>query len=293
MGIPLVTVIVPSYNHKRFIIQCLDSIKNQTYTNIQWIVVDDGSKDGSQELLKEKQSYYGYELFLQENKGLSATLTDMIKNHGKGKYVACCASDDAWLPDKIKIQVEYMEEHPEFAMCFGRAYYIDPDSNFICDDKTLAKDYRGGWVFEEIITQKFHPPVNYMIRRDVIAEMGYYPQGVIAEDFYLNCKIAHKYEIGYIADFLSYYRVIPTNAKRDPYKLVKSHEDTIRMYKGEKIYKKAMGLQNLRVFCNLSRFTKYKLLALKYGIYSFPLFYNKLYLIAVYRMLFSWQRLYK
>ena len=113
MGTPLVTVIVPSYNHKRFIIQCLDSIKDQTYPNIQWIVVDDGSKDGSQELLKEKQNYYGYELYLQENKGLSATLTDMIKNYGKGKYVACCASDDAWLPDKIKIQVEYMEEHPD------------------------------------------------------------------------------------------------------------------------------------------------------------------------------------
>lgn len=63
-----VTVIVPSYNHKKYLLECLDSIKNQTLQDFQWIVVDDGSSDGSQELLKDMQLHYGYELILQKIK---------------------------------------------------------------------------------------------------------------------------------------------------------------------------------------------------------------------------------
>ena len=288
---PLVTVIVPSYNHKRYIQQCLDGIKNQTFRDFQWIVVDDGSKDGSQDLLKEKQSYYGYELFLQKNKGLSATLTDMIKNHAKGKYIANCASDDAWLPEKLQKQVDYMESHPECGMCFGRTYRMDEDSKIIGEDYDTAKYYRGGHVFDDIITQKFHPPVNYMRRKDVMAAVGYYPGGIIAEDFYINCKIAHDYEIGYIPEFLGYYRVASIVVHRDPVSLIKSHEDTIRLYENEVIYKQALILQYLRSFCRLAEFKKYKLLSLKYMMKSISLFYHKIFIVGVYFLIFHWKSL--
>lgn len=290
-NIPKVTVIIPSYNHKRYIVECLDGIKKQTFRDFQWIVVDDGSKDGSPEFLSQLQPSYGYELFLQQNKGVSATLTDMIKNHAKGKYVACCASDDMWLPDKLQKQVDYMDSHPECCMCFGRTYRMDEDSKIIGEDYDTAKYYRGGRVFEDIITQRFHPPVNYMIRKDALASIGYFPQGILAEDFYMNCKLSHDYEIGYIPEFLSYYRIETRKVHRDPYILLKSHMDTIQLYKTEEVYKQAIRLHHLRSFCWLSGYKKYKLLSLKHMMKSIALFYHKLYILGVYYLLFRWKSL--
>lgn len=285
---PLITVIVPSYNHRRYITECLNSIKNQTYHNFQWIVVDDGSKDGSQDFLKEKQEEYGYELYLQKNKGVSATLTDMIKNHAKGKYIACCASDDKWLPEKLQIQIDYMENHPECAMCFGRTYSMDENSRITGEDNEFVRYYRGGKVFDDIITQRFHPPVNYMIRRDVLAAIGFFPQGVIAEDFYMNCKISHDYELGYIPRFLGYYRIAPLQKKRDPLLMLKSHEETILHFKEESIFNKALLLHQVRVFCTLSYFTKYKFLSLKYLTSTIKIGDFKHLLRGVYNLFIHW-----
>lgn len=280
-SIPLVTVIVPSYNHRNYLEQCLDSIKNQTFHDFQWIVVDDGSSDGSQGFLKERQSFYGYELILQKNKGVSVTLTETLSLHAKGKYLAACASDDAWLPNKLEIQVDYMESHPNCAMCFGRTYKIDVNSNIIGDDSYKSHLYKGGSIFDDIITQKFHPPVNYMQRIDVLKSLGYYPKGIIAEDFYMNCKIALNYEIGYIPEFLGYYREAPLVSKRDPYSLVKSHEDTIMLYKSQPIFNRAIKLSNLRTFLKISPYKKYKLLSLKYMMGSLSLIRDKRFLKAL------------
>jgi len=282
---PIVTVIVPSYNHKRFVLECLDSIKSQTYSNIQWIVVDDGSKDGSQELLKRKQGFYGYELFLQENKGLSATLTDMIKNHAQGKYIACCASDDKWLPHKLETQVLFMESNPNYAMCFGDSLIMDEKSAIVgrCDNRF----FKSGHVFNDILLQKFHPPVNCMIRSDVIKKIGYYPEGVIAEDFYMNCRVAQHYELGYINEDLSVYREAPIEKKRDPYNLLKSHESTINLFSENIIFPKAFSYQMKRTALGLAAFKKYKLIAFGYLFRSKIRYTTFLdYLQFLYRFLF-------
>ncbi|MEG2341095.1 MAG: glycosyltransferase family 2 protein [Odoribacter sp.] len=260
---PFITVIVPCYNHEKYIVECLLSIHNQTYKKFQWIVVDDGSKDDCPNILKKYQVDFGYELILQENKGVAQTLTDTIKNYAKGKYISLCASDDFWIPQKLEWQLDFMECNPEYAMSYGRCFQIDSDSRrlpVIIDHKL-----RGGYIFEDIICQKFHPPVNYMIKRDVLAELGYFKNGVIAEDFYMNCMIASKYPIGFMDKYLAYYRVAPLATKRDPYTLLKSHRETIDMFKTYDIYAKAVYLSDLRCACLLSCYTKYKFMALKYA----------------------------
>lgn len=287
--LPIVTVIVPSYNHKRFITECLDSIKNQTYPNIQWIVVDDGSKDGTPDYLKEKQSEYGYELYLQNNKGISATLTDMIKNHAKGKYIEVCASDDSWLPDKTRLQVEYMEANPDCGMCFGRSYLMDTDSKITGELK--HDTFRGGRIFEELITIKFHPAINNMYRTSAIESVGYYPENVIAEDFYMNCMVSRRYSVGYIPEILGRYRIVPTIGRRDPYVLLKSHEQTIKLFRDASIYRKAINLQNLRCFYRLAAYKKYKFKSVKYMIKSLPLFFHFFFAIGVYNLMFKWYKI--
>ena len=157
---PLVTVIVPAYNHEKYVVECLDSIYNQTYKDFQWIVVDDMSKDSTPKILKELQPKYGYQLILhKENKGLSATLTEILTLYAEGKYIAICASDDFWCIDKISKQVDFLEQHPECAIVYGKTHYVDVESKQLPEDKFI-QNYKGGYVFNEIITRKFHPPVN-------------------------------------------------------------------------------------------------------------------------------------
>lgn len=283
---PLVTVLVPAYNHEKYIVECLESIANQTYKNIQWIVIDDGSKDSTPKILQELQPKYGYQLILQKNKGLSKTLTDTLSIYAKGEYIAICASDDSWLPEKLEKQVDYMENNLDCAIVYGKTHNIDTNSKILPDDN---RDYKGGYIFEEIITQKFHPPVNYMYRHDVLKKVGYYPSGIIAEDFYMNCVLSHDYKFGYIPEYLGYYRVAELSSKRSPILLYKSHEWTINMYKNEKIYKKAIMRHNLRSFYYLSLYKNSKLEALKYAMKSAIFFYKTEYIKAFYYMFRYWK----
>ena len=283
---PLVSIIVPSYNHEKYIVQTIESIVNQTYKNIEFIVVDDGSKDNSVSILKEFSEKYKFKLILQENKGVARTITDSIKQYAKGKYISLCASDDYWVDNKIELQVKFMEDNPEFAMCFGKTYYIDTNSNIIGD--SLNQKFKGGYIFEEIINQKFHPPVNYMIKKSIIEEFGYYKEGIIAEDYYMNCLISKKYQIGYIEDILGYYRTAPLKSKRDPYMLLQCHRNTIDIFKNDIIYKDAVSYSNLRMAYSLSCYKEYKILSVKYLFLSINMILDDRWFKSIYHIFFIW-----
>lgn len=282
----LITVIVPCYNHEKYIVECLASIYDQTYKEFQWIVVDDGSKDNCPEILKKYQSEFGYELILQENKGVAQTLTDTIKNYAIGKYISLCASDDFWVSEKLEWQLDFMENNPECAMCYGRCYEVDADSKTL--PVVMQHNLRGGYVFEDIICQKFHPPVNYMIKLEVLNEFGYFKNGVVAEDFYMNCLIASKYPIGFMDKYLSYYRVERLDKKRDPYVLLKSHRETIDLFKNYDIYRKAAYLSTVRNAYILACYTKYKLVAMQYAFSDFRNIYSIFWWKAMVNLFRKW-----
>lgn len=284
---PLVTVIVPSYNHANYVEECLDSISNQTYKNIQWIVVDDYSKDNSVSILRNLQKKYGYELLLHDrNWGLSATLTEVISKFAKGKYIACCASDDKWMPNKLEIQVAFMENNIQYAMTYSRRYYIDKESNIIGKDD--CKKYSSGDIFDKIITLDFHP-AGYLIKRKIIEEMGYYPSGIIAEDFRMNCLISSKYLIGYIPEFLSYYRIEELSKKRSPEALLECHRKTIDLFKDRSIYPFAIRKHYLRCFTILARYKKSKVKSVYYMFKSLGFLNTKLFYVGIYNLIFCWR----
>jgi len=106
---PLVSVIVSCYNHAPYIEECLLSILHQSYPNIELLVVDDGSDDGSVEIIKKLNTKYAFDFRAQANQGLVNTLNDCIAR-SRGSLVAPFGSDDVMLPERIKIQVEYMQD---------------------------------------------------------------------------------------------------------------------------------------------------------------------------------------
>lgn len=268
----LVTVVVPAYNHEKYILDCLESIHHQTYRDFQWIVVDDCSSDKTPDILKEKQDYYGYELILhKKNVGISATMTEMVRDYAKGKYISPLSSDDMYLPEKVERQMRFMEDNPQYGMCYSRNFSINIEGQII--GKEDGPNYKSGWVFEDILSLKFHPGTCTMMRRDVLESVGFYRSGVMAEDLYMNCKIADKYQIGFLDMYLGKYRCAPTGLKRDPMKLVMSHKETIDFYSDRKEYKCALIRWYIHSAGILSSYPIYKKTAFKYLCKGFfPIF---------------------
>lgn len=285
---PLVSVIVPSYNHENFITQCVESIVNQTYKNIELIVIDDGSKDKSQNILKELQKKYNFQLIIQENIGLPCTLNRGICEFAKGKYISFCASDDFWLLDKIENQVKFMEDNQFYPMSYGRTYYVAEDSTIIetGNDSTL----KGGWIFDSILLFDLHPPVNYMYRRSIFEEVGIFSEDAFAEDYDMNLKISNKYCIGFIDKYLSFYRLTDFDNKINRFnKVANSHLISIEKYKSYRLYSKAKTMVYLRKFDNFSAYKRFKIKSSINLIKSLSLFYKKRFIFALIKLLFFWK----
>lgn len=113
---PLISVIMPTYNNGKYIVQAIDSIYAQKYDNIEIVVVDDGSTDNTKEILKH---YNDIKYFYIEHKGISVARNVALDN-SHGEYIAFCDSDDYWLPGKISKQMQYFKEHPDCEIVFTK-----------------------------------------------------------------------------------------------------------------------------------------------------------------------------
>ncbi len=288
---PLVSIIVPSYNHEHFIEQCINSIVNQSYKNYELIVIDDGSSDNSRTILNTLQKKYHFTLILQDNIGLSRTLNKGIQNHVSGKYFTFCASDDYWLPEKLEKQVFFMEQNPDIPMCYGKAYLVDNANNVIQELTTaINNNLKGGYIFKDIILMNFHPPVNYLFRRSIYDEVGYYKEDIFTEDLYMNLRVSNKYKIGYIDEYLIYYRVNQDHKTKPPtIKTSNSHFECINGYKDSEFYPEAIRKWNYRNFIMFSAYKKHKILAFKGMLKSICYVYKMSYVSAIVRLFFSWR----
>ena len=112
-GEPLVTVVIPTYNRADYIAETIESVLSQTYRNIEVIVIDDGSTDGTAQVVAPFIPRVSY--VQQENAERGAS-----RNHGlrlaRGKYVAFLDSDDVWLPTKVADDVAYLEARPDVGL---------------------------------------------------------------------------------------------------------------------------------------------------------------------------------
>ena len=116
---PLVSVVIPAYNAESFIKEAIDSVLNQTYQNVEVIVIDDGSSDSTLEILKQYENSSKVKILTHpdnDNLGVSKTRQLGVEN-SKGEYIAFLDADDIFLPNKLEIQVDAIQQNEEAILC--------------------------------------------------------------------------------------------------------------------------------------------------------------------------------
>lgn len=218
---PLVTVIAVCYNHSRFVVECLESIRQQTYRPIHLVIMDDASTDQSLHIIRDWISHNAIEsIFIHhtENKGLCRTLNEAL-GFAKGKYVSMISTDDVFMPDKLCHQVAQMERLPEdVGVLYSDASQIDEDGRalpkmFIESHREFPKPPEG-YIFSTLLEGNFLPAMTTLIRRSCFDRVGFYDERLCYEDWDMWLRISAHYRFVFSPIVSAKYRIVSTSLVR-------------------------------------------------------------------------------
>ena len=213
--LPLVSVIIASYNHARYIESSIRSVLAQTYPRIELRVVDDGSTDDSVERIRRLQDRYGFDFHTQANQGLARTLNDCIAR-SRGSLIAPFGSDDVMMPERIAVQVAYMRDKPEVGICAGNIEVIDSNGEPLTRQGRKRPFSRLG--FEDVFDSEKPgaPAPTLLFRREAIEKVGGFDPEIRLEDLLIELSITHAgYCIDILSDVLAKYREHGTNTYKN------------------------------------------------------------------------------
>lgn len=205
----LVSVIIPNYNYARYLSKAIDSVLNQTYSNLEVIVVNNGSTDDSLDMLKE----YGNKIKLidQINLGQSGARNSGLR-HAKGEYLAFLDADDYWDSTKIEKQLIYMDGSVELVYC-GISRFFEIENQSLSQ---VFPEFRGD-CSQYFITR---PGVSIVLSgestaiftRSLLEKVGFFDvelNSAAGWDFFRRCSKFTKFE--FVPEPLTYYRIHGSN----------------------------------------------------------------------------------
>lgn len=199
---PLVSIIIPTYNDLDYVTQAVESALCQNYRNTEIIVIDDGSTDNTREVLRGYEIKYIY----QENKGLSGARNTGLKS-AQGRYITLLDADDLYHKDRIKNQVEFLENNPGYDFCYSGVWHFK-DGEFGKFLKLKYK-YHSGDIFKQLLKKNFIAPSSIIFRREVIDKIGYFDESYRCTedfDFWLRAAWAG-YRFYHLDKALTYLRI--------------------------------------------------------------------------------------
>ncbi|MFC9599753.1 glycosyltransferase family 2 protein [Peribacillus butanolivorans] len=202
LKMPLVSIITPSFNQAAFIEETIESVRMQDYPYIEHIVVDGGSTDGTQEILK-KYSVSGdrFRYISEPDRGQSDAINKGLKM-AKGEIIGWLNSDDTYFPGAVSKAVNALKEHREWAMVYGNAYYIDENSKNM--HSYLVQPYDRQALFQFCIICQ---PAAF-VRKNIFETVGGVDETLdFCMDYDLWMRISKDYSIGYIPDYLANSRL--------------------------------------------------------------------------------------
>jgi len=266
-NLPLVTVICLCYNHEKFVKEALNSVLNQTYPNIELIIVDDNSKDLSVVEINE---------WINENPNFKLMLNDTNKGNTKsfnkalslanGDYIIDLAADDILLPDCVAKQIKTFQNSIEkkLGIVYGNMNLIDESSSFISIYYKENEHPESGNIYNMIISRSTKIcSVSSMIKKSVFDEIGGYDETLAYEDLDFWLRTSTEYSFQYIPDILVQKRELSTSlsahySKRNNKLTHNLHYTTLRIF--EKMLKMNTKKEHFAIMRNRIHFEMIKFL---------------------------------
>lgn len=215
----LVSVIVGAYNHERYVRECLDSIASGDYPEIELIVFDDASPDGTGSVIAQWRDEHPEirMTFLdhQKNVGFTRSLNEAI-SHASGELICLIAADDLMLPNGIVDRVDYLARHPEKSAVFADSHMID--SNGVLIAESAIEDYfRHHGMRKNLLEVDALMPYNivfhwsvpgpvFLCRRAAFESVGQYDESSVAEDYDMYLRLAARGALGFCNSYVASYR---------------------------------------------------------------------------------------
>lgn len=219
---PLVSISIITYNQKEYLKDCIESILIQNYDNIEIVIADDCSTDGSQELLNIYKERYPDKFVLKlakKNRGITKN-SNAAHFACSGKYIFIMGGDDLMLPNKITKQVEFMENNPECSVCYHNLDVFDNSSNktlYLMNNKSNSFE---GYLKEVVSKGVFNGACSTVVRRDKSPVHGYDERLPIVSDWLFTMEtLANGGKIKYIDEVLGRYRRHDNNVSKNLTKL--------------------------------------------------------------------------
>ncbi|WP_254565641.1 glycosyltransferase family A protein [Oscillatoria sp. HE19RPO] len=165
---PTISIVIPAYNAAATILQTLDSVFQQTFSDFEVLVINDGSTDQTLDLLQTIEDKR-LQIFTYENRGVSVARNRGI-SYARGEFIAFLDADDLWSPDKLELQFAALQEHPEAGVAYSWNYY---------QYETPAKSYAEtsnsfqGNVYADLLIKNFiQNGSNPLVRKEAVASVG-------------------------------------------------------------------------------------------------------------------------
>lgn len=247
MNKPLVSVTINSYNHEKFIQDTIRSIINQTYENIELIIIDDGSTDSTyQKILEMKEEcikrFTNVDFSVQENTGTCVALNRILKK-AKGEYIAMIASDDLYKPEAIETEVSFLIDNPQYCLAVGDNEIIDAEGKICYWDNNKHIIYDKNKAFFKTFSEQFkrtaknwfntdkfgtyptlrycnYIPNGYVIRKSALDRMGEFTKEAPLEDWYMHLQLSKYGKYKSFNKILFSYRWHGTNTAANREKMI-------------------------------------------------------------------------
>ncbi len=252
----LVSVLIPAYNHEKYVQEAIKSIINQTYQNIELIVVDDGSKDSTWQKIQEMKNecekrFVRVHFETKGNEGTCKTFNRLL-DLSKGEFVYFIASDDVAKPEAIETEVKFLSKHKDYALVVGDNEIIDSNGNVvfwseygkIAKNKEEAKfktfvqcfkHYRRDIKLNSLDFGSYQSlmsgnyiPNGYLIRKSIFRKIGYFTPEAPLEDYWLMLQISKYSKMKYIDKIFFSYRWHSDNTASQRKKMIDMTEKTMR-----------------------------------------------------------------
>ncbi|MDR2876757.1 MAG: glycosyltransferase [Chromatiales bacterium] len=203
---PLVSVIIATCNRAAYLPQAVASVLCQTYQNLELIIIDDGSIDNTQEVLKRFEKDPRVRIVKQSNAG-QGTAVNLGISLARGYYIAFLDDDDAWISEKLELQVAAIERMNNVAVMYSPLRYMDQAGNSL---GVVETPLHSGFITNRLFISNFIPYGSTLVKRKCFEEMGTFSTSLVTGlDYDLWLRFSTRYAFGYVSTPTLLYRIWP------------------------------------------------------------------------------------